>query len=78
MGTENDLDVEGQTEPSIRGLTSSASVSSLNPASASPTLAGTVATDDDPIPAAASALVPDSAHTLTVPGVCALLNTDLE
>lgn len=75
MGTENDLDVEGQTEPPIRGLTRSRSVSSQsNPPSASPTLAGTVVTDDD----LSAAFDPDAAHTLPVPGVCALLNTDLE
>lgn len=75
MGTENDLDVEGQTEPPIRGLTSSVSVSSSIPVSPSPTLAGTVVTDDD---TAAPTLIPESAHILSVPAVCVLLNIDLE
>ena len=75
MGTENELDVEGQTEPPIRGFPRSASVSSSNLPSASPTLAGTVVTDDC---AAAPEFDPESAHTLPVPGVCALLRTDLE
>ncbi|KAK5651582.1 hypothetical protein OQA88_11855 [Cercophora sp. LCS_1] len=75
MGTENDLDVEGQTEPPIRGLTRSRSVSSQsNPPSASPTLAGTLVTDDE----LSTAFDPDTAHTLPVPGVCALLNTNPE
>jgi len=78
MGTENDLDVEGQTEPPIRGLTRSRSVSAhstTNPPSASPTLAGTVITDDSP---QNPALDPDAAHTLPIAGVCALLITDVE
>ncbi|KAK1760101.1 calcium-transporting ATPase 3 [Echria macrotheca] len=83
MGTENDLDVEGQTEPPICGLTRPRSVSansSTKPPSASPTLAGTVVTDYSPQDAsdAPSIVDPEAAHTLPVPGVCALLNTDLE
>jgi Na+-exporting ATPase len=85
MGTENELDVEGQTEPPIRGLTRSASVSSSIPPSASPTLAGTIVDSitDDPASAGTHpgpnlSLDPESAHILPVPAVCALLNSDLE
>ncbi|KAK0724420.1 Na or K P-type ATPase [Lasiosphaeris hirsuta] len=75
MGTENDLDVEGQTEPPIRGLTSHpASLSASIAPSASPTLAGTLVTDDDSAPA----FHPESAHTLSAPGVCVLLSTDAD
>ncbi len=76
MGTENELDLEGQTEPPIRGLTSSARPSISIAPSASPTLAGTVVTDDSV--AAAALLTPESAHVLPVPAVGALLNTDTE
>ncbi|GAB1318305.1 P-type Na(+) transporter [Madurella fahalii] len=80
MGTENDLDVEGQTEPPICGLKSSAS------STPSPTLAGTAGTDADGTVGRGSITTidtapvfsPESAHTLTVPDVCALLETDLE
>jgi hypothetical protein len=82
MGTENELDVEGQTEPPIRGLTRSSSVSSSIPPSASPTLAGTIvdSVTDDPAsgPVPHLHLQPESAHILPVPAVCALLSTDLE
>ena len=74
MGTENDLDVEGQTEPPICGLTRPASASSSHPPSASPTLAGTVITDDSTVPA----FDVEAAHTLPVSGVGILLNTDVE
>lgn len=73
MGTENDLDVEGQTEPPICGLTRPASASSSHPPSASPTLAGTVVTDDSTVPA----FDPETAHTLPVSAVGILLNTDV-
>ncbi|KXX74502.1 Calcium-transporting ATPase 3 [Madurella mycetomatis] len=80
MGTENDLDVEGQTEPPICGFKRSAS------STPSPTLAGTAGTDADGTLGRGSittvdtapVLTPESAHTLTVPDVCALLETDLE
>ena len=74
MGTENDLDVEGQTEPPICGLPRPASASSSHPPSGTPTLAGTVVTDDSTVPAFDA----ETAHTLPVPGVCILLNTDFE
>lgn len=73
MGTENDLDVEGQTEPPICGLTRPASASSSHPPSASPTLAGTVVTDDSTVPAFDA----ETAHTLPVSAVGILLNTDV-
>ncbi|KAK3299716.1 P-type ATPase-like protein [Chaetomium fimeti] len=89
MGTENELDVEGQTEPPICGFKSSASCPPP-----SPTLAGTTGTDADATDAdadatvgrgsisstvdTAPALTTESAHTLSVPDVCALLETDLE
>lgn len=80
MGTENDLDVEGQTEPPICGFKRSAS------STPSPTLAGTAGTDADGTLGRGSittvdtapVFTPESAHTLTVPDVCALLETDLE
>lgn len=75
MGTEIELDVEGQTEPPIRGLTFPASASASIALSASPTLAATVLTDDD---VAAQALGPESAHILPVPAVCALFGTDVD
>jgi P-type Na+/K+ transporter len=80
MGTENELDVEGQTEPPIRGLTRSTSVSSSIPPSASPTLVGTIvdSVTDDPASGPVPILHPESAHILPVPAVCALLSTDIE
>ncbi len=93
MGTENELDVEAQTEPPICGFKGSAVCTP------SPTLAGTFdstdaghtdATDDPDATidrgsinstldtAAAPILVPESAHTLSVPDVCTLLETHLE
>jgi len=85
MGTENELDVEGQTEPPIRGLTRSASVSSSIPPSASPTLAGTLVDSitDDPASAGSNpgpilSLNPESAHILPVPAVVGLLSSHLE
>lgn len=85
MGTENELDVEGQTEPPIRGLTrtrpSSVSSASILPSASSPTLAGTVVgsiIDDPASPGPAPNLNPESAHILPVPAVCALLSSDIE
>ncbi|KAJ4288869.1 hypothetical protein N0V88_007199 [Collariella sp. IMI 366227] len=83
MGTENDLDVEGQTEPPICGLKCSAVCTP------SPTLAGTVGTDADADATVgrgsitstadtARAFTPESAHTLSVPDVCVLLDTHRE
>ena len=88
MGTENELDVEGQTEPPICGFKSSVACTP------SPTLAGTFGSGDDAEDTAATvgrgslsstldtlargALTPESAHTLSVPDVCTLLETDLE
>lgn len=91
MGTENELDVEGQTEPPICGFKSSVACTP------SPTLAGTFGSADDAEDAAATVgrgslsstldtargpvaagLTPESAHTLSVPDVCTLLETDLE
>jgi hypothetical protein len=84
MGTENDLDVEGQTEPPICGYKSPAANTP------SPTLAGTSGTDGDATDATIGrgsiistvdtvrAFTPESAHTLTVPDVCSLLDTDVE
>jgi hypothetical protein len=86
MGTENELDVEGQTEPPICGFKSSVACTP------SPTLAGTTGTDADATDAdvtvgrgsitstvdTAPVLTPESAHTLSVPDVCALFETDLE
>ncbi|KAK4231880.1 hypothetical protein QBC38DRAFT_464814 [Podospora fimiseda] len=81
MGTENDLDVEGQTEPPIRGLNKSACQSNFS--TPSPTLAGTsgATTDGDEegrgsTTSTPTLLTPESAHTLTVPDVCSLLDTD--
>lgn len=88
MGTENELDVEGQTEPPICGFKSSV-------ATPSPTLIGTSGTDDaeatDGDAGAtvgcgsitstldtAQVLSPESAHTLSVPDTCALLDTHAE
>lgn len=89
MGTENELDVEGQTEPPICGFKNSATCPPP-----SPTLAGTTGTDADATDAdadatvgrgsisstldTAPALATESAHILSVPDVCALLETDLE
>jgi Na+-exporting ATPase len=89
MGTENELDVEGQTEPPICGFKSSRACPPP-----SPTLAGTTGTDADATDAdadatvgrgsisstlnTAPALTTESAHILSVPDVCALLETDLE
>ncbi|KAK3385838.1 hypothetical protein B0H63DRAFT_523154 [Podospora didyma] len=96
MGTENDLDVEGQTEPPIRSLNRSVSVSNKQPPgpplpvpdhhpdpSPSPTLAGTFGTDGGRASISstfnsAPSFAPESAHTLSVPEVCALLETDAE
>ncbi|VBB80618.1 Putative type IID cation-transporting ATPase [Podospora comata] len=76
MGTENDLDVEGQTEPPIRGLKSSKNTSA---SASSPTLAGTVRTagtvSADSTPTLPG-FTPELAHTLTVPDVSSLLETD--
>lgn len=83
MGTENDLDVEGQTEPPICGLKSSAACTP------SPTLAETAgpdATTEDrgsitsTVDTAVTVPVftPESAHTFSVPDVCAFLETDAE
>ncbi|AEO58434.1 hypothetical protein MYCTH_2305754 [Thermothelomyces thermophilus ATCC 42464] len=96
MGTENELDVEGQTEPPICGLKSSVTCT------ASPTLVGTVRSDGDATDADVNAdvdadadatvgrgsitstvdtarvLIPECAHTLTVPDVCALLETNID
>ena len=84
MGTENDLDVEGQTEPPICGYKSPAAKTP------SPTLAGTSGTDGDATDATIGrgsiistvdtvrAFTPESAHTLTVPDVCSSLDTDVE
>ncbi|KAL2132269.1 hypothetical protein VTI74DRAFT_4009 [Chaetomium olivicolor] len=81
MGTENDLDVEGQTEPPICALKSSAACTP------SATLAGTAGTDADATDATAGrgsitstvettrVFTPDTAHTLSVPDVSALLDT---
>lgn len=82
MGTENDQDVEGQTEPPIRGFNQSACPSPFS--TPSPTLAGTSgATTDGEEGRAGSItstpttlLTPESAHTLSVPDVCTLLDTD--
>lgn len=88
MGTENELDVEGQTEPPICGFKSSV-------ATPSSTLIGTSGTDDaDATDADAGAtfgrgsitstldtaqvLSPEAAHTLSVPDICALLDTHAE
>ncbi|KAL2150373.1 hypothetical protein VTH82DRAFT_6936 [Thermothelomyces myriococcoides] len=88
MGTELELDVEGQTEPPICGLKSSATCTATS------TLAGTAASDGDATDADADAtvgrgsitstvdtarvLTPEGAHTLTVPEVCSLLETNVE
>ncbi|KAK4145091.1 calcium-transporting ATPase 3 [Dichotomopilus funicola] len=88
MGTENELDVEGQTEPPICGFKSSV-------ATPSPTLLGTSGTDDAEVTDGdanatvgrgsitstldtAQLLSPESAHTLSVPDTCALLDTHAE
>ncbi|KAK0702985.1 Na or K P-type ATPase [Lasiosphaeria miniovina] len=84
MGTESDLGVEGQTEPPIRSL--NRSVANLLPdgpdPSPSPTLAGTFGTDGRASITttfeSAAIFAPESAHTLSVPEVCALLDTDAE
>ncbi|KAK3997764.1 putative type IID cation-transporting ATPase [Cladorrhinum sp. PSN332] len=83
MGTENDQDVEGQTEPPIRGLNKSACQSSFS--TPSPTLAGTsgATTDGDEdgrgsTTSTPTLLTPESAHTLSIPDVCTLLDTDPE
>jgi len=68
MGTEIELDAEGQTEPPIRGLKSPESP----PSTISPSPNATLTTLAD------NAFVPESAHTLSVPDVCALLHTDPE
>ncbi|KAK4161729.1 hypothetical protein QBC43DRAFT_302703 [Cladorrhinum sp. PSN259] len=78
MGTENDLDVEGQTEPPIRGLNQSACPSSSF-RTPSPTLAGTsggATTDGEGT--ITTTETPESAHTLSVPDVCSLLETDAQ
>ena len=83
MGTENDLDVEGQTEPPICGLKSSVACTP------SPTLAETAgpdATTEDrgsitsTVDTAVTVPVftPESGHTFSVPDVCAFLETNAE
>jgi len=88
MGTENDLDVEGQTEPPICGFKSSVACTP------SPTLAGTFGIVDGDVTDATvgrgsivstvdtvdtvRAFTPESAHTLSVPDVSGLLGTDFE
>jgi len=113
MGTENDLDVEAQTEPPICGPKSKSSIAftiSLSPtpagtfvnatagpdADAEPGAAAATDTDADATPitvgtgraslastvdtvaATAPSFFPEIAHTLSVPDVCALLDTDAE
>ncbi|KAL2263366.1 hypothetical protein VTK26DRAFT_7087 [Humicola hyalothermophila] len=84
MGTENDLDVEGQTEPPICGLKSSVACTP------SPTLAETAGPDattagrrgsitstvDTTV--TAPVFTPESAHIYSVPDVCAFLETDAD
>ncbi|KAK4132205.1 P-type ATPase-like protein [Trichocladium antarcticum] len=89
MGTENELDVEGQTEPPICGLKSSAACTWSPTPTPTPTptataTAGTDATDTvgrgsitSTVDTAATAAVfaPESAHIFSVPDVCALFAT---
>jgi hypothetical protein len=93
MGTEIDPDVEGQTEPPICGFKSAAD-NSHSPTLAGTPQTGTDTDADADADATdatvgrgsiistttdtARVLTPESAHTLSVPDVCALLETDLE
>jgi hypothetical protein len=93
MGTENDLDVEGQTEPPICGLKNSVHVActASHPPPHAETTAGTDATDTVgrgsitstdgcTVDTAATApdFTPESAHTFSVPDICTLLATHRE
>ncbi|KAK4245991.1 calcium-transporting ATPase 3 [Corynascus novoguineensis] len=86
MGTENELDVEGQTEPPICGSKSSVTCTPSH------TLTGTAGPEGDATDADATVgrgsitstvdtarvLNPESAHTLSVPDVCVLFETNVE
>jgi hypothetical protein len=93
MGTENELDAEAQTEPPICGFTRSVTCTpspTLAGTFASATADDADASDDADATigrgsisstldtSAPRVLTPESAHTLSVPDVCALLDTHLE
>ncbi|KAJ4392437.1 hypothetical protein N0V85_007060 [Neurospora sp. IMI 360204] len=102
MGTEIELDVEGQTEPPICGFksptaskttTRSPTLTTLNTgtiigeecegeadddATVNRTSGDTTTTTTGPGPGRLPSFTPEVAHTLSVPDVCALLNTDPE
>ncbi|KAL2157262.1 hypothetical protein VTH06DRAFT_6302 [Thermothelomyces fergusii] len=83
MGTETELDVEGQTEPPICGLKKSSAT-----CTASPTLAGTAAGSEGDATDGRGSITstvdtarvptPECAHTLTVPEVCVLFETNVD
>jgi hypothetical protein len=92
MGTEIDPDVEGQTEPPICGFKSAADKSHSPTLAGTPKIGTDTDADADADATDATvgrgsiisttdtarALTPESAHTLSVPDVCTLLETDLE
>ena len=106
MGTEIELDVEGQTEPPICGFkspttskttTRSPTLTTLNTGTiigeeceggadndatvnrtSGDTTATTTTTGTGAGPGRLPSLTPEAAHTLSVPDVSALLNTDPE